>query len=174
VKPSKPLYYQQEQNMKKKLSVGHGALFQQMANNIAKHGRQVISVMGSSKELGFSYTVGNQEKNLPELLLISNFDPNEIAPVLNSLSEVMIKSGKPIPQGECAAISAVPIMIYPGGTAAKAKYTVQAGQFYNDEEYDVLQLVFPDPKGLWPGDPKCHKDFQVPILCLTGMKNILR
>src|SRR5262249_28391186 len=72
-----------------------------IAQNIAKHKRHIVSVFPRCEEdgPGFAYTIGNQERALPELLIIG-FWGNPIAGLLNELSNKMIERGRSFEGGE--------------------------------------------------------------------------
>jgi hypothetical protein len=157
----------------KNLNVTHEAFFRRIAQNIATDGRQIISVMGTKKLPPFAYTIGNQEKLLPELLLIGNFSATETQTVLNHFSNRMLMTKEPLPLGEMA-FAGKAFMIYYCGPVAKSRYTFQAGQFYGNEDYKVQKIVVSDDRGRWPWDPLCHKAFKVPIVALTERSLIVR
>lgn len=157
----------------KRLEVSHLELLGRIAANIANEKRQIIGVLGTGKHPPFAYTIGNQEKLLPELLILGNFAASETNTILCDLSDKMLADKKPWPLGE-NVWGDHKFMIHNGGSEAKAKYTCQAGQFYGNEDYEVLQVVLPDTNGRWPEDPLCHKAFKVPIVGLTGQTIILR
>src|SRR5580765_882201 len=85
--------------MKKTLAVTHKQLFEHMAKTIGERKRVVLAIAGSKKEPGFSYTVGNQEKQLPELLIIGNFKPDDMCLLLNKLSDAMLEAGEAAKDG---------------------------------------------------------------------------
>src|ERR1041385_8866225 len=150
--------------MKQKVNViQHGKFLDALAQTIAKHQRQVLFVVGSHAQFGFAYTIGNQEKNLPELLLIGNFDPKAICALLNTLSMTMIDQNAALPPGKIM-LGQSAVWVINAGPEAKAKYTIQAGQFYANEDYAVQQVLISDEQGRWPDDPLCHKHFKVPLL----------
>lgn len=141
--------------------------YQAMADIIARHGRQIMCIRGALKKPPFAYTIGNQEKNLPEFLIIGSFPPQTCSSVLNLLSEYLIEHKTKFTHGELtnALGGAYPVKIIDAkDPIVKLSYTVQAGQFYKSQDYEVQQVVVPDPNGRWPEDPSCHKDFRVPIL----------
>ena len=149
----------------KKLQTAHKEFFSHIANVIAKNKRQIIGVIPSKKELGFAYTIGNQEKGLPELLLIGNFDSESIAAILNQLSDRMLELKQPFVNESLHNLGGtLSVKLLDALPEAHVKYTIQAGQFYANEDYDVQQVVIPDQKGRWPDDPQCHKNFRVPLL----------
>jgi hypothetical protein len=151
--------------MKKRIEISHADLFRSMANMIATSKRVTMAIAKSRKEPSFFYTIGNQEKQLPELLIIGNFKPQDMCSILNTLSDAMAEAKEPAKDGSTIDLGGeYPLLIYLASKDAKEKYTVQAGQFYANEDYEVMQVVIPDKKGCYPPDPKCHKDYQVPVL----------
>ncbi len=149
----------------KKIQVSHDDLFSSMANMIAQAKRVCLAISGTSKEPSFFYTIGNQEKQLPELLVIGNFKADAMCTMLNTLSDAMLEARcLPLEGSQISLGGDYPVLIYSASKEAKEKYTIQAGQFYGNEDYDVMQVVLPDKKGVYPPDPRCHKDYQVPVL----------
>jgi hypothetical protein len=162
---SKTFKFNKGNIMKKRMTVTHEAMFQHMANIIATQKRVTLAITGTKKEPGFCYTIGNQEKQLPELLVIGNFKPGHMCDLLNILSEKMIENASAYKDGELVDLGGeYPMLIHTASKEAHNKYTFQAGQFYNNEDYKVMQVVLPDKKGIYPPDPRCHKDYQVPVL----------
>ena len=137
----------------------------QIASNIAMHGRQIIGVIPEPRKTGFSYTIGNHIKGLPELLIIGNFNPHMMGQALNKLSEMLIERGKPFDNGSSVSLGgAMSLMAWDTQPEAKTRFTIQASEYFGTDEYTVQQLVLPDPDGHFPDDPKCNKDYKVPIL----------
>lgn len=151
--------------MKNRLEVQHEAFFAHLGGTIAKYGFTVITVAGTKRQPAFAYTIGNQEKRLPELLLIGNFRPTDAHHILSMLTGKMLASRAGFEDGEKVSIGGKhPLLIYSATEEAKSKYTIQAGQFYANEDYDVQQVLLPDPNGHYSGDAACHKMFKVPVL----------
>ena len=148
----------------KRINATHVQLFQQIAQTIAQHKRQVVGVIGDKKTPAFAYTIGNQERNLPELLLIGNFDGGMVAAVLDKLSDKLLEQGKPFDNGELVSLGGKDNVAVWDATYDALRYTYQAGQFYGNEDYKVQQVVIPDRKGRYPEDPLCHKNWKVPVL----------
>lgn len=151
--------------MKKRIEVSHAALFEHMAKTIASHERVVLAVARTRREPAFQYTVGNQEKGLPELLLIGNYSQEAGGALLNQLSAQMKERRAAFADGEQITLGGEhPMLIHTAGPEAKSQWTIQAGQFYCSEDYQVQQVLLPDENGRYPGDPLCHKDYRVPVL----------
>jgi hypothetical protein len=159
----------------------YAAAFRQ---NIEQYGR---AVMGVSAECGpeclgnhlghhpsagpdksfipFCYTIGNFEKNLPELLLIFRPDLND---VLNIMSDIMIRQDRPFEHGELVDIGGkVPSMVIYADHRAK-DYTLQVTHYYGTPLYAVQQVLVPDPQGRYPHQPGCrHPYSRQPVLGVT-------
>jgi hypothetical protein len=138
--------------------------YQHMANVIAEKKRIILAIPNNKKEPGFFYTIGNQEKGSPELLVIGNFDPDAITILLNELSEKLLEQGKPFNNGELINLGGEQsVAVWSATDHVHTEYTIQAGQFYGNEDYEVQQVVIPDNNGRWPEDPLCHKSWRVPV-----------
>ena len=132
---------------------------------IAREKRQIISVKGGKHHFDFVYTIGNQEKNLPELLLIGDRSDHAVR-LLILLSDKMIEQKGPFEDEEIVQVtSGLSVkLIDAKDPIAKMEYTVQAGIFYKCEDYKVQQVVVPDAAGKWPEEAECHADYKVPLL----------
>ena len=120
----------------------------------------------SEEEENFIYTIGNRERGLPDLLVLIPCGPFEAyAHVLNILGSMQAERGTPFSNGELVDYTAkFPALIIKASPVARDEYTVQAGQYYDTEDYEVLQVLFPDPQGIYPNDPHCDSIYQVPVL----------
>jgi len=106
---------------------------------------------------------------LPELLLIGNFHHEKIGTILNDMSDKLLRRGKPFDNGELVNVGgSMSVTVWNAKPAAREKYTIQAGQFYNGEDYQVQQVVVPDRNGRWPNNPKCDAAFRIPVLIRSG------
>jgi hypothetical protein len=122
---------------------------------IGTHGHSVVGVPG------FAYTIGLQKDKLPELLIVGNFDNHLLGMALNDLAKIMRERGSPLPEGEFDMDWSVLVKIRKAGPKAKTDFTIQAGQYFDTEDYDVLQVMLPDKAGKFPGDEGCHPHFDV-------------
>src|SRR5262245_35205528 len=137
-----------------------------IARNIAKHKRQIVTVFPQRVEdgPGFTYTIGNQERGLPELLMIG-FWGKPIAGLLNQLSDKLIERGGPFEEGEFVNLGAkYPVKIINADERAQRNYTFQCSHYYGHDDYAVQQVVGCDREGRYPDDPQCAAPYKVPIL----------
>lgn len=144
------------------------AYLQRVQNLIREHGRAVVGVIPEAGNRGFSYTVGNVEKGLPELLIIG-CDENWATALLNDLSQQMIERNSLF--GEQEEIYWGPnegqrhMRAFIATAPAKARFTKVVSAIYGDD-YEVMQIVVPDPQGRFPWDESCDQPFQVEMLKL--------
>ena len=138
--------------------------YQNIANTIATKKRQLIYIPDTKKYKSFCYSIGNQEKNLPELLIFG-VKPDDANVLVSALSDLMIENKRPFFDGEEINLGGEQSVTMRNCTKiAHMQYTIQAGQFYGNEDYQVQQILIPDKKGRLPDHPHCHKDYKVPVL----------
>ncbi|QIG76940.1 DUF3309 domain-containing protein [Rhizobium phage RHph_Y1_11] len=133
--------------------------------NIEKYGRFLQGVFPTRENpagASFIYSIGNHLKNMPELLIIGPFPPQFMAGVLNVLSDFQLNRGKPFEDGEEPDIGLVPMpKLRKCSANVRDEFTIQAGQYFKHENYDVMQVLIADPDGLFPDDPQCHRNYKV-------------
>lgn len=127
--------------------------------NIDDSGR---CVQGVAANPSFYYTIGHTIRGLPELLLIGNLNPKTATGILNFISVHMFKSEAALPEGIIDVGLKLPIKVRKAGDLAKGEYTVQAGNYHGSDDYDVLQILFCDRAGKYPGDWGVDPEFDVP------------
>ncbi len=137
-------------------------LYEKMAKQIRERGRSVINVM---ERKPFSYTIGNAIKGLPELLVIG-LSPIDATYMLNVWSVTMIERGSAFAAREMVDIGgAFPCLAVACVEGVRDIYTIQAGEYLERQDYDVVQMIVPDPDGRFPPDPLCAPGYRnVPIL----------
>lgn len=137
-------------------------LYEKMAKQIRERGRSVINVM---ERKPFSYTIGNAIKGLPELLVIG-LSPIDATYMLNVWSVTMIERGSAFADREMVDIGgAFPCLAVACVEGVRDVYTIQAGEYLERQDYDVVQMIVPDPGGRFPPDPLCAPGYRdVPIL----------
>jgi hypothetical protein len=136
---------------------------------VDKHGRMLMMVRPSEGDPPdfppIIYTIGNHERGLPELLFIASTIEG-FAPALNELGRLQRERGQGFRHGEIIKLGgtySAPLLN--AGPAGRSEYAVQVGEFYRTDAFEVMQVVFPDPDGNWPGDPTCTQPYSSqPIL----------
>lgn len=137
---------------------------QRMLADIERTGRSVQKVFalpGSPDPVNeaFQYTVGNGDRNLPELLMIGLFDDDYI---LNYLSGLMLERGRPFEDGELVEIGAkCPVYLCEASDGVKDGYTLGASSYHRGgaKGYRVMQVVLPDREGLFPWQRGCAEPY---------------
>ena len=71
----------------------------EVRQNIEAFGQHLFQVFGDRPDPGFTYTIGNTDRGLPELLLIGDFPSHIAAGLLNELGAKMREDGKPLATG---------------------------------------------------------------------------
>lgn len=135
-------------------------LMDKIEDDIKTHGRSVIGVLPDTADpnSAFAYTIGNAQAGLPELLALGG--NSALVPALNILSRIMQSRGRfadrqQVYLGEGAKF---PVCVVEAADSVKDEYTVQATN-YNGRDYDVMQVVVPDPQGRFPWDAECEKPY---------------
>ena len=142
------------------------AFYKDIQDTIKDHKRMVLAVHGDRSIDGspyaFSYTIGNHERGLPELLVIGSIKGT----YLNEMSERMIKQGKAFDHGEVIETNGkYRIKIINATYEAHESYTIQAGVYYKTQDYKVQQIILSDEEGRLPGEVGCAPGFaDIPIL----------
>jgi hypothetical protein len=132
--------------------------------DIENHKRSVICVGADEDNPSFAYTIGNQRRGLPELLVIGVDAAG--AGILNRLSDMMIERGCAFGDSELVSLGGkFPCKVVGAGERAQRDFTIQAGQFFGTETYDVLQVLTPDRDGRFPDEPDCAAPYcDIPVL----------
>jgi hypothetical protein len=138
----------------------------QTADNVRRFGRSVICVPEGDRpnEPAFGYTIGNWQAGYPELLVIGP-SASVAAALLNLLSDEMIKQKRAFHDGELLRRGGnLPFKTIRCGREAREEYTCQATNAWGDDDYAVMQILLPDPKGHFPDNPRCVARYRVPVL----------
>lgn len=129
--------------------------------DIERGGRHILGIP-DGEPAPFAYTIGNELKGLPELLIIG---VSRKAGLLNVLSDMMIERGTRFAEGEIVSLGGkYPVKIINANATAQAEYTIQAGVFYGYDNYSVQQVLVSDPHGHFPDDPQCDPSYRMPVL----------
>lgn len=129
----------------------------QIARNIASYGCHVMGVFADADDgtPPFSYTVGNAQRGLPELLVIGLIDNG----VLNMLSDLMVERGGKFDDGELVSLGGpCPVCIIEASDKVQDQYTLQA-KHWAPNGYAVMQIVLPDKHGRFPWDAGCEAPY---------------
>jgi hypothetical protein len=146
---------------------------------IEQYGVFIYGVACDPPEPFFHYTIGLHGAGLPELLAIGG-DENHariVQSVVNALAELMLERKKPFHEGELVQLGGKwPVKIINVATAdVTDTHTCQVEVFYGigPQDYAVQQVLLPDPKGRYPGDPDCaqpYASWRVPVIKPAGQE----
>jgi hypothetical protein len=126
--------------------------------HIAKFGRTIIGVTGPRP---FAYTIGHTERNLPEMLVIGMHSP----PFLNRLGDMQNSLNAPLlGDVDLGGLFPVRLQAVRDQVAAQNEYTCQVQEHYGPRDYDVTQVLIPDLKGRFPGEPGCDPRYDTEVL----------
>lgn len=129
--------------------------------NIKSFGQHLFQVFGDGPDPGFTYTIGNTDRGLPELLLIGDFSSHIAAGLLNELGAKMREDGKPPATGLVAISWSIPVKVRQAGPLARSRYTIQVSEYLGHDRYSVLQVMVCDENGRYPGDAGCAPRYDV-------------
>lgn len=103
----------------------------------------------------FMYTIGNHQVGLPELLIVDT-DLAAFAEVLNRLGKIQRDRKAAFADEERVSIGGkFPLRIVDAGDIGRSKFATFVGMFYDTRDYEVRQVLLPDPQGRWPDVPGC-------------------
>lgn len=147
------------------------AFYAKIREDIRVYGQSLIAVAG--KKVKFSYTVGNAEKQLPELLLLE-VDFPQARTLLNLVGTELRGRKRAFKHGELVSLGGKqPVKVVEADAVVKSGLTIQVGRYYGHQNYRVLQLLVPDARGLYPGDRECAKPYcDMPVLSLRYWEEI--
>lgn len=130
--------------------------------NIEQYGHSLIAV--ANKKMPFAYTIGNAQKQLPELLILAvSFDQARI--LLNLVGDQMRAENRAFKHGERVSLGKHAVKLVEADPVVKVNFTIQVGRYYGREDYRVLQILIPDEQGLFPGNKECKPPYsEMPVL----------
>jgi hypothetical protein len=139
--------------------------------NIETAGQHVQEVGGDENTPPFLYTIGNHGKNLPEILLIGA-SGKAFWGILNDLGRIMRERGRAYENGELVDLGgSFPIKMIDVPATVNDKFALQAGRYYETEDYRVQQAVMCDTKGRYPGDKGCDPAYNAQVEHLRSGMN---
>jgi len=133
----------------------------EVKQNIEAFGQHLFQVFGEGPVPGFTYTIGNADRGLPELLLIGDFPSHIAAALLNELGAKMREVGEPLAAGLIDIGWSIPIKVREAGPRARSRYSIQVDQYLGHGHYSVLQVMVCDENGRYPGDAGCNPRYDV-------------
>ncbi len=120
-----------------------------MAEKIQKYGWSTLMIFGTKEgELPFSYTLGAKTVGLPDLIISGLFRGG--AAILNSIMSearngLELKEGVAYPQ-----FANMPLMLKRLKPSQVKDRMYQTFDLYGSDDFEVFQVVYPDPNGIFP------------------------
>lgn len=143
--------------------VAIGRVFDDLLTLAASHGWAVMKVHNdpASGTPTLAYSVGLHENfGHPEIVL-TGFDPGLMQNLINDMGEVVRAGGRYEPGRDYDRI----VRGYACRTIEvsaqwRLLFMYAASWFYNTVDFPTLQLLLPDPQGLFPTDEACEEEYR--------------
>lgn len=119
----------------------------EVMQNIDAFGQHLFQVFSDRAGPGFTYTIGNADRGLPELLLIGDFPSHIAAGLLNELGAKMRERASRCPPALIDIGWSIPIKVRSTGLHVRTRYTIQVDQYLGHDRYSVLQIMVCDETG---------------------------
>lgn len=125
-----------------------------LLENIRRFGWQSTNVLGDAEDPSFAYTIGFQHSfGVPEVLVTGLDGPT----AHGLLSEVAaaVREGSPLGPGRGPEVrhNGHPCAWQAVSPERYGEYVLSALWYYEGEPFQVVQLVWPDGEGRFPGEP---------------------
>jgi hypothetical protein len=121
----------------------------QVSEHIEKHGWSITGVFGDSLRDQFSYSTGASLLGKPELI-ITGLNPESCAHFINALLTYdKLETDKPY---EDLANMPMVLKRVTYSDFIKRNYMTITAQYFEGVPFEIFQIVYPDPKGLFPWD----------------------
>jgi hypothetical protein len=129
-----------------------GTMMRKIEGNITRCGWHATGVVGGGGS--FVYTTGLTGRDHPELV-VAGLPPDTAHGLISAAVEV-IRSGVPlVPGRDYAEIAAGFPIRFQVVDQDKCRHPLSVTTRFYGGQKPALQLVWPDPEGLFPGDPGC-------------------
>jgi hypothetical protein len=137
-------------------SEGREKALENIRHNIATYGQHLYRVGPTKNDppdtIAFSYTIGNHQCGLPELLITGPVG-FEWSHLLNHLGTHQRERGKGFEHGELVELKpGYSVKIVDAGEKGKAEFALGAGDYYDTDDFTVMQVLIPDESGRYPDD----------------------
>jgi hypothetical protein len=142
-------------------------LRKQQEEHIKEYGFTVMNIFaGEDGSPAYAYTIGNFRLDWPEILLIGNLGQRAPMMMIHAVIDAWRQAGRPSAgdiKVEGLNIPCVRMKVV-APHVAQQRYTKQVRHFKGDENYTVMQLLWPDDQGHFPDEPGYNPKFVQPIL----------
>jgi hypothetical protein len=142
---------------------------QQLMDNIEQFGFSVMhvpeTIAGAHHEPGYSFSIGLYKKfQLPEIMIVG-LDQELCQTLIENIS-VDYEEGRALKVGEFNAdiVENFDCLVVPLDLPNYIAYLSWARWFYKGNDFQVVQIVYPDLLGLFPWDKDFSKKILQPVL----------
>lgn len=138
-----------------------------VCQNVEQYGLHVMSVSDGGDDGGFSYSIGMWKTlGAPELLCLG-LPAKSAHSIINHVAD-LVREGAKLQDGAERedVLNGYPCRFRTLAPRHYREHMGYANWYYEGKPFPVLQLVYPDREGRWPGDEGTSDDFnrQQPIL----------
>jgi hypothetical protein len=146
-----------------------------LVSQIRKHGWFCTSVLSDENHLGFSYSTGLWlSLNHPELIVFS-IDGTPAHDIYRDFYDAIRNGGRfPVGQRLSGIFKGFDAILAPVSRERYGEYILSSRWFYGGEDFPCLQLIWPDPVGLFPWESGADSAFanSQPDLSPTGWNSL--
>jgi hypothetical protein len=140
---------------------------EKVIHDVEAFGWHVIKVAGDEAGPAFAFTIGlERELGHPELIMIG-LPPDVMHSVLNVAGE-SIRAGRRYEPGTdtCELLEGYACKLLPFPRIAYLAFLGYARWFYDGDDFEALQCVWPDQAGRYPWDAGASEEFKAlqPVL----------
>ncbi len=133
----------------------------QIKSDLKKYGVHIIHVLAEDEEPGFSYTIGLYElHNKPELIMIGQEqDLHQV--ILNNMA-YDYKEGRTLTNGnmEKDILDDYECLVIDVDKKNYEEYLGIAMDYYNGDDFPVMQIIWPTQSGMLPTDEDAPEGFK--------------
>jgi len=135
--------------------------FNKVDENIKTFGYHTTAVAEEVNFTPFTYSTGLFENfEIPELF-ISGLGPNLSAQIIKNYSEKYKFNEIPLNKKIDDLINTFPVYFIKVGNDDLKEYVLSSIKFYENKNYEYLQVVFPDLNGKFPNDQNYKYDQKI-------------
>lgn len=129
----------------------------------AEHLRAVFIVEDA---MPYAYTIGNAIHGGPELLLIGSADAG-VRDLLHHVSRMIPRDPRSGYMFKPQAKGSTRLKLVDANVAKASEvlHTLRIGEYHLATPFRLMQVLLPDPNGLYPDDPRCAEPYRrVPVI----------
>lgn len=156
----------------KEFKKGKASYFKKVIENINKTGLHYNLISSDGYTPAFIYTIGlTQTYKHPELILFGL--PHDTLISIMNHAVKLIANGERLENGKkyFGFVINFPIRIEKIHESQIQTYLIGASWYYKSQEFDALQIVWPDPNGIFPNEDGFEAQYNKAQPLLSRLKN---